>query len=390
MSIEKKSIILFCICCSLLGCNTSGTAISNELKCNLKFERNRLIVTALLPDSTAMECEFDSGCINGYANIDSMLLKKVKHIQYESDSTNNSMLLNVGEYPLKYKCFINNYTKPLIGLHCKDSLQRWSVDIASSNISPIPNDSVLNICGYQTFPLQVVYGLLPIVEIPITLYKGDKKYSFRRSFLVDTGTPSSFCITDPDIELLNFVNDIPHCKYKDALTDDFNRQGRKRTYSRFILDSVAIFNCTIGKASCQVDVGVRSANKEFGGNVIGMVGMGVLKNFNIIFDYQNSQLLLAPHGIDMPFYEQAENSLGFTYSDKLRVSFIELGHNAQKAGLKPGDMILSINDIPLTELQNITLMDSIRNLPNGTQVRLKISRDDKVLDINYISNLSLK
>ena len=57
----------------LIGCssnaNTSQTASVNQG--NLRFERNRLIVSAMLADSTSIELEFDSGCINGYANIDS-------------------------------------------------------------------------------------------------------------------------------------------------------------------------------------------------------------------------------------------------------------------------------------------------------------------------------
>ena len=58
----------------LMGCNynanTSQTASVN--KGNLRFEKNRLIVSAMLADSTSIELEFDSGCINGYANIDSV------------------------------------------------------------------------------------------------------------------------------------------------------------------------------------------------------------------------------------------------------------------------------------------------------------------------------
>lgn len=388
--LNMRKVIHIVILCCIWCCGQNTVTQSSVEECrNLRFERNRLIVTATLQDSTDVEMIFDSGCINGFANIDSAMVVKLHGKQDESDNKTKSMLLQIGGYPLKYQCFVNSYTKPLIGLNCKDSLLRWNIDIARGNISPIPNDSLLNVNGYYRTPLRIVYGVLPIAEIPVTIYKDGKKYCFKRSFLVDTGLPTAFCITDPDIELLNFVNEIPHCQYEDSLTDEFKKRGRKRIFSRFMLDSISVFNSVVGKSCCCIDVGVRSARSEFGGDVVGMIGMGVLKDFNFIFDYKDSQLLSVPHEKDMPFYEQAESGLGFTYSKRLRVSFVEIGHNAQKAGLQSGDEIVSINNIPLAELLNTGAMDSIRELPNGTPIHLQIKRNGKVLGFEYLSHKSL-
>ena len=85
---------------------------------------------------------------------------------------------------------------------------------------------------------------------------------------------------------MNFVNEIPHCQYEDSLTDEFKKRGRKRIFSRFMLDSISVFNSVVGKSCCCIDVGVRSARSEFGDDVVGMIGMGVLKEFNFIFDYK--------------------------------------------------------------------------------------------------------
>ena len=243
---------------------------------------------------------------------------------------------------------------------------------------------------FEAIPLRIAYGLLPIVELPITLYKNGKKHSFKRSFLVDTGTPSAFCFTDPDSELLSFVEGIPHSQYDDALTEIFNRQGRTREHINFISDSVVVQSFVVGRASCHIDVGVRSTRKEFGDGVVGMIGMGVLKHFDIVFDYKNQQLLLAPHGIDMPFYEQAESGLGFKYSKDLRVSFVARGHNAQKAGLKLGDRIEAINGISREKLLDASVMDSLLTLPDNTPLKLKIIRNDKIVEIEYLTLNRLK
>lgn len=377
------TFLMSCNC----NANTSQTASVNHG--NLRFEKNRLIVSAMLADSTAMEFEFDSGCANGYANIDSATLERILNFQTQPNDS-AQIALQVDGRNLSYKYFINQHTRPLIGLNCKDSLRRWVVNLSQNRLDIIPDDSLVNTDKYCAIPIRIKYGLLPIAELPITFYKNGRAYSFKRSFLVDTGTPMAFCIMDPDDELMAFVNSIPHCQYDDTLTEMFNRQGRAREHIKFILDSVAVQSFVMGRASCNVDIGVRSTRKEFGEDVIGTIGMGILKNFDMVFDYRDSQLLIAPHGIEMPYYEQAESGLGFTYSKSLRVSFVQRGHNAQKSGLRPRDEIMMINDIPHKRLLDSDVMDLLRMLPDNTPLYLKIRRGEEVLDINYLTFSALR
>ena len=387
----RNLAIVIILATLLIGCssnaNTSQTASVNQG--NLRFEKNRLIVSAMLADSTSIELEFDSGCINGYANIDSATLERISKPQTRPN-TSKQIALQIDGRNLSYKYFINQHTRPLIGLNCKDSLRRWAVILSQNRLDIIPDDSLVNTDRYCAIPIRVKYGLLPIAELPITFYKNGQACSFKRSFLVDTGTPMAFCIMDPDSELMNFVDAIPHCQYDDALTEMFNRQGRAREHIKFILDSVAVQSFVVGRASCNVDIGVRSTRKEFGDDVIGTIGMGVLKNFDMMFDYRDLQLLIAPHGIEMSYYEQAEGGLGFTYSKSLRVSFVLREHNAHKAGLRPGDEIVTINDIPHERLLELGVMDSLRMLPDNTPMYLKIRREGMVLDVNYLTFSALR
>lgn len=387
----RNLAIVIMLAALLIGCNfnanTSQTASVNQG--NLRFEKNRLIVSAMLADSISMELELDSGCVNGHAIIDSVTLERVPKQQTQSNLS-NQIALQVDGYELSYRYFINHQTRPLIGLNCKDSLRRWAINISQNRLDIIPDNSLVNTDKHCAIPIRVKYGLLPIAELPITFYKNGQAYSFKRSFLVDTGNPMAFCIMDPYSELMNFVNAIPHFKYDDALTEVFNRQDRTREHIKFILDSVAVQSFVVGRASCDIDVGVRSTRKEFGDDVIGTIGMGILKNFDMVFDYRDSQLLIAPHGIEMPYYEQAEGGLGFTYSKSLRVSFVQRGHNAHKSGLRPGDKIVSINDIPRDRLLDSKVMDSLRLLPDNTPLYLKIRRGEDVLDIDYLTFSALR
>lgn len=389
----RNLVIVIMLAISLLGCgyNTTIQQAEPTNQGNLRFERNRLIVNTMLADSIAMEFELDSGCINGGATIDSVTLVKLQDISSRDINTDSQRFqLLIDSRKLTYRYYINQHTRPLIGLNCKDSLLRWHINISQGKLDIIPNDSVADFSKFEAFPLHLAHGLLPIVELPITLYKNGKQHTFKRSFLVDTGTPSAFCFTDPDSELLDFVENVLHCKYDDALTEIFNKQGRQRKYINFISDSVAVQSFVVGKASCDIDVGVRSARRELGDGVVGMIGMGVLKNFDIVFDYKNKQLLLAPHGKEIPFYEQAESGLGFKYSKDLHVSFVARGHNAQKAGLKLGDRIEAINGISREKLLDASVMDSLRTLPDNTPLKLKIIRNDKIVEIEYLTLNRLK
>ena len=383
--------IIIIIAAYLFGCGHNSTMQQAEStnQGNLRFEKNRLIVSAMLADSTSIELEFDSGCINGYANIDSATLERISKLRTQPN-TSKQIALQVDGCNLSYKYFINQHTRPLIGLNCKDSLRRWAINISQNRLDIISDDSLVNTDKHCAIPIRVKYGLLPIAELPITFYKNGQAYSFKRSFLVDTGNPMAFCIMDPYSELMNFVNAIPHFKYDDALTEVFNRQDRTREHIKFILDSVAVQSFVVGRASCDIDVGVRSTRKEFGDDVIGTIGMGILKNFDMVFDYRDSQLLIAPHGIEMPYYEQAEGGLGFTYSKSLRVSFVAQNHNAQIAGLKPGDRIEAINGMPREELLDVSVMDSLRTLPDNTPLNLQIQRGDTVINIEYTSYCQLR
>lgn len=139
----------------LIGCsrnaNTSQTASVNQG--NLRFEKNRLIVSAMLADSTSVELELDSGCVNGYANIDSATLERISRLQTQSN-TSNQIALQVDGNNLSYKYFINQHTRPLIGLNCKDSLRRWAVNLSQNRLNIIPDDSIVNTDKYYAIPIR--------------------------------------------------------------------------------------------------------------------------------------------------------------------------------------------------------------------------------------------
>ena len=141
----RNLVIVIILAASLLSCGHNRTIQQAETtnQGNLRFERNCLIVSAMLADSTVMEFELDSGCVNGGATIDSATLAKLQNISSSDNNTDSQRLqLLIDNRKLAYRYYINQHTKPLIGLNCKDSLLRWHINISQGRLGIIPNDSV--------------------------------------------------------------------------------------------------------------------------------------------------------------------------------------------------------------------------------------------------------
>ena len=117
----RNLIIVIMLAASLLGCshNTTIPQTQTTNQGNLRFEKNRLIVNTMLADSTAVEFELDSGFINGGATIDSVTLAKLQNISSgDIDTDSQHFQLLIDNRKLAYRYYINQHTKPLIGLNC--------------------------------------------------------------------------------------------------------------------------------------------------------------------------------------------------------------------------------------------------------------------------------
>jgi serine protease Do len=65
-------------------------------------------------------------------------------------------------------------------------------------------------------------------------------------------------------------------------------------------------------------------------------------------------------------------------SSAARIAQIMAGLGAEKAGLKPGDVILAVNDAPVNKREELT--KTLRNFREGQSVRLRVRRDEQEMD----------
>lgn len=112
--------------------------------------------------------------------------------------------------------------------------------------------------------------------------------------------------------------------------------------------------------------------------VAGNVGAGVLKRFNVTFDYGRQRLI---------FEANANNARPDTYdragmwinlgSEGFEVVDVVAGGPAEAAGLKVGDRITAIGGIPANQLSLPAVRERFRTESVGTTIKLAVRRDGK-------------
>jgi len=116
----------------------------------------------------------------------------------------------------------------------------------------------------------------------------------------------------------------------------------------------------------------------------GNVGAGVLKRFNITFDYPHQQLIFEPNAnYDQPdVYDRSGMWLNQS-GETLEVMDVVAGGPAAAAGLKTGDKILAIAGRPVSKLSLPAVRQEFKSEP-GTKLRLSIQSGEQKRDVELV------
>ncbi len=116
--------------------------------------------------------------------------------------------------------------------------------------------------------------------------------------------------------------------------------------------------------------------------VAGNVGAGILKRFNIVFDYGRQQLIFernANYG-NPDGYDRAGMWLNLS-ADAFQVMDVTAGGAAAEAGIKVGDKVLAVDGQTAAQLSLPALRAKLRSDPPGTKVRLSVESGGQRRDI---------
>jgi len=117
---------------------------------------------------------------------------------------------------------------------------------------------------------------------------------------------------------------------------------------------------------------------------VNAIGMEFIKRFNVLVDYKKNALYLQPN----PNYQHPKKTF-FMYKgfkarnmndNNILVINLEVDGQAEKAGLKVGDQILSINNIKANEGDNCEVVKLISEIDgNSTQNEVTVKRGNEIM-----------
>ncbi len=128
---------------------------------------------------------------------------------------------------------------------------------------------------------------------------------------------------------------------------------------------------------------VRMAEDEGGvsgsAEVDGIIGLELLKRFNLIFDYSKQQLYFEPNLLyDSSFLENFSGLVVRKVNGQLTVEQVIDGSPAKELGLQEGDIVLAVDD--QDDLSKFEFYEYVH--PLRKEVKIKILREEEIILVN--------
>jgi hypothetical protein len=121
------------------------------------------------------------------------------------------------------------------------------------------------------------------------------------------------------------------------------------------------------------------------GYVAGNVGAGVLKRFNVTFDYQHQQIIFEPNAnFNKPdVFDRSGMWLNLAGAS-FEVMDVVAGGPAAQAGLKVGDKILAVDGQPASQISLPALRARFKSDAPGSQAHLTVQSGSEKREINLV------
>jgi hypothetical protein len=212
------------------------------------------------------------------------------------------------------------------------------------------------------------------IEAHVKQYNGDP---VQVKLVVDTGASHSLSLYLPTHEKLVLPPKVMEAYLGRGLSGDINGKiGRINgmKLGRYEFDDLPATYPDESAVKHALNIANRNGN----------LGSDILKRFTVIFDYPNNRLILEPNRkFKQPFNY---NIAGFEVSTPMPglnvylVANVVKNSEAQEAGIKPGDQLISVNGQRCHELKLTDILHILESKP-GKQVRLQLRRDEKPYEV---------
>jgi hypothetical protein len=112
---------------------------------------------------------------------------------------------------------------------------------------------------------------------------------------------------------------------------------------------------------------------------IGLLGNNILRHFVLYLDYERQQVILekgGDFGKDFPVDKSGLN-LVVSQDDEIKVFFVSPETPAEKAGFRTGDVVESINGIPVEHLDGLLAIKELLKSDAGTEYKFEVLREER-------------
>jgi predicted aspartyl protease len=196
-------------------------------------------------------------------------------------------------------------------------------------------------------------------------------------FNLDTGSRKSLDLHAPFVEEHYLLK-----KYPKAI-EAFGGAGiggqTKSLQTR--IKSIQIGNFLIQEPICGLSLAEEGAFKSE--KTQGNIGGGILKRFDVIFDYERKKIILEKNDSFAEKDELDKSGLLIAWKDgKFLVQNIFEDSPAKKAKIEPGEEIISINNEPVSKYSLSQLRDILTG-KDGTKIKLQLKKDDKLREVSF-------
>lgn len=371
----RSLLYYLCAIALLAGCKIAPQDAETEwnTNANMFLVGDRLYIQGTV-NSSNVSFFFDSGCLIGCALFDStatrILGSEIVHKdppkswewkKIEADSIKlggadfGDNTLNIYEYD----------HEPMIGPMYATDTRVWHFDLDSCRFSILQEPAMTN----PDITLPIVFAtskqggkIAPFVRVPLRFICGADTLNTNYYYLFDTGTPFGVAITDPTVEMNDFVLRNKHIEYQNTFS-----LAAKDIVNINFFPSVVVRGYQFDSLKCVVNVGIRSVLSEFSRelakdvNPVGTIGLRLFKHFNFELDLKNECLRLSRNHTTFP--SKVVSKYDFWCDNVGVVEEIGIGGVAYNEGLRYGDTIKAINNIPYSEISK-PMFDSLTRTPS--------------------------
>jgi outer membrane lipoprotein-sorting protein len=261
---------------------------------------------------------------------------------------------------------------PIDGILGYDFFNRFTIGIDYQN-------QVLTIWEPDSFTYSGPGERMPITiegNTPQVAAKIDGEYE--SMFRIDTGSRSSLDLHAPFVREHELLKKYP--KYLDAPSGFGVGGASKGVIAR--IKSFQIGDFIIDSPVCGFSLAEEGAfaTTKSAGNI----GGGILKRFNVIFDYPQNQMILEKNiNFDIPDKYSMSGLLLMKQDEDIKVYDVIKDSPAEKVGIKAGDQILSIDHQP-TSNYSLQQIRELLNKNEGTKIILELKSMDGIKEVKLI------